>query len=144
MRIASKILVLGLIVAGGVAVAQVTATVPSVIARQDLMKINGMSAKILGDMAGGKVAFDAAAAEKAKADLIAAAAMIPAKFEANEVDPGSEAKPEVWTNWADFLIKATALETAATALDTSSAESIGAGMAGIGGACKACHTTYRL
>ncbi|RYI33279.1 MAG: cytochrome c, partial [Acetobacteraceae bacterium] len=55
----------------------------------------------------------------------------------------SEAKPEIWANWEDFLKKAKAANDAATAMDVASAETIGAGMGALGGACKDCHTTYR-
>jgi cytochrome c556 len=143
MKFGTKSLVACLILIAGTAYAEVEATNPDVIARQDLMKINGKNAKILGDMAGGKTSYDAATAEAAKAALIAASADIGAKFMTNAEDPGSKTKPEVWTNWDDFLKKAGALNAAATAIDVSSLENIQAGMAGIGGACKDCHTTYR-
>lgn len=140
----SKLLVAGLVLAAGVAIAKDGATDPNVIARQDLMKAQGGAAKVLGDMAGGKIAFDAAAAEAAKATLIGTSADIGAKFTPTSTDPVTDAKPEIWTNWEGFLTKAKALQDATTAMDTSSAETIGAGMAGIGGACKSCHTDFRL
>lgn len=142
MKIA-KILAVGLILCGGVALAA-EATDPTVKARQTLMDTIGMNTKILGDMAGGKAAFDAAAAEGAKAALIAASSEIGAKFEPQATDPKSAAKPEIWTNWDDFLKDAGALNAAATAIDVSSVETIGAGMGAIGGACKDCHTEYRV
>jgi cytochrome c556 len=128
----------------GAAFAETEATDPTVIARQDLMKSFGGAAKTLGEMAGGKVAFDAAAAEKAKAALVKGSAEIAATFEKTSTDPGSKSSPDIWKNWDDFLVKAKGLTDAATALDVASAESIGAGMGPIGGACKACHTSYRL
>lgn len=140
----SKLLVTGLVLAAGIAYAQVEATDPDVIARKAQMKVHGGSAKVLGEMAGGKTAYDAAAAEAAKAALIEAAAQTEAHFTVNATDPASTAKPEIWTNWEDFLVKASALQDAAAALDTSSAETIGAGMGAIGGACKDCHSTYRM
>jgi cytochrome c556 len=120
------------------------ATDPTVKARQELMDVIGGSTKVLGDMAKGEVAFDAAAAEAAKAAMIAASAEIAAKFEPQATDPESEAKPEVWTNWDDFVAKGNALNAAATAADVSSVEAIGASMGAIGGACKDCHSTYRM
>jgi cytochrome c556 len=144
MKLLSKTIITGLIMAAGVAYAEVEATDPGVIARQDLMKTIGMNTKVLGDMAGGKADFDAAKAEAAKAALIAASADIGAKFETQATDPGTEAKPEIWTNWEDYLKKAGALNAAATALDASSLDTIKAGMGGIGGACKDCHTSYRM
>jgi len=143
MNLISKLIAFGLILAAGVAAAQ-DATNPAVIARKDLMKSNGMSVKILGDMAGGKAAFDAVAAAAAAAQLAANAADVAAKFEVNEVDPASKASPDVWTNWDDFMAKADALGAAAKAMDTSTVEGVQAGLAGVGGACKDCHTSYRL
>jgi cytochrome c556 len=144
MRTFAKTLCISALLMTGAAFAAVTATDPDVIARKDLMKTIGGAAKTLGGMASGEVAHDAAAAEAAKQAMIAAAAEIEAKFTNNAADPASEAKPEVWTNWTDFLAKGKALGDAAGALDVASAESIGAGMGAIGGACKACHTDYRV
>lgn len=141
---AKTLLVSALLMTGTAYAEEIAATNPDVIARHDLMKSLGGAAKTLGGMAGGEVAYDAAAAEAAKQVMIAAAADIGTKFTTNAEDPASEAKPEIWTNWDAFLVKATALGDAAGALDVASAESIGAGMAGVGGACKACHTDYRI
>ncbi len=143
MNLISKTLTLGLVLAAGVALAQ-DATVASVIARKDLMRGQGGAVKVLGDMAGGKAAFDAGAAEAARAKLAGHASGIAAAFEPNEADPASKAKPEVWTNWADFVSKADALVAAAKAMDTATVEGVQAGMAGVGGACKDCHTSFRM
>ena len=143
MKFATKTLAASLALIAGVAFAQVEATDPLVIAQKDLMKSFGGAAKTLGGMASGEVAFDAAAAEAAKAVLIAGSADIAVKFEKAGTDPASGSLPEIWTNWEDFLVKAKGLTDAATALDASSADGIKAGMGGIGGACKDCHTTYR-
>lgn len=144
MKLIAKTLVLGIVLAAtGIAFAQ-DATVASVIARKDLMRAQGGAVKVLGDMAGGKTAFDAAAAEAARATLAEKSAGIEAAFTANEADPASKAKPDVWTNLADFAAKAGALNAAAKAMDTSTVEGLQAGMAGVGGACKDCHTTFRM
>ena len=113
MRTFAKTLCISALLMTGAAFAAVTATDPDVIARKDLMKTIGGAAKTLGGMASGEVAHDAAAAEAAKQAMIAAAAEIEAKFTNNAADPASEAKPEVWTNWNDFLAKGKALGDAA-------------------------------
>lgn len=141
MNTPTKTLILGLIMAGGIAFA--AASDPDVLARQQLMQANGAATKVLSGMAKGEVAFDAAAAEAAKAKLIADAAEIAAKFTNNAVDPESKSKPEVWTNWADFVAKADALGAAAAALDASSVDGVKAGLGAIGGACGACHQVYK-
>lgn len=128
----------------GAAFAETEATDPAAIAREDLMKGFGGAAKTLGEMAGGKATYDATAAAAAKATLIAGAAEIATKFAAPTTDPADKTSPDVWKNWDDFLAKGKALGDAAASLDVASAETIGAGMGAIGGACKDCHTTYRM
>ncbi len=144
MKFLTKGLIAGLVLVAGVAVAKEGVQDPTVKARQELMGTIGMNTKALGDMAGGKADFDAAKAQAAKEAIMAASAEIGAKFEPQASDPVSEAKPEIWTNWDDFVAKAGALNAAATALDASSLDSVKAGMGAIGGACKDCHSTYRL
>lgn len=144
MKFTTKALAVGFALIAGVAFAEVEATDPLVIAQKDLMKSFGGAAKTLGGMASGEVAFDAAAAAAAKAALLAGSAEIAVKFATAGSDPASEAKPEIWTSWEDFLIKAKGLGDAATTLDVASVDGVKAGMGAVGGACKACHTTYRM
>lgn len=143
MKLITKTLIIGLIMAGGIAFAQSKATDPDVKARQTLMDGNGGAIKVLVGMAKGEVAFDAAAAAAAKATLIANAADIPVKFKPNSADPESHAKPEIWTSWDDFTAKAKGLGDAAAALDTTSLDGVKAGLNGVGGACGACHKANR-
>ncbi|MEH7830109.1 c-type cytochrome [Gemmobacter denitrificans] len=144
MKTFSRLMIVASAFAATMAFAEGEAADPTVKARQDLMKTVGANTKILGEMAGDKAPFDAAAAEAAKAALVAASAEIAAKFEPQATDPATEAKPEIWTNWDDFVAKAGALNSAAQALDATSLDGVKAGMAGVGGACKACHTAYRI
>ncbi|MCA3446390.1 MAG: cytochrome c [Rhodobacter sp.] len=143
MKPVTKTILVGTLILAGTAFAKDGVQDPTVKARMDLMGVIAANTKVLGEMAGGKATFTAEAAATAKANLAAAAAEIPAKFEPQATDPLSDAKPEVWTNWADFVTKSEALLAQAEALDTSSLESVQAGMAGIGGACKACHSVYK-
>lgn len=140
-----KAFAIGAVLAAGAAFAQdAEPTDPNAIARSELMKIQGMNAGILGKMAKGEEAYDLAKAEAAKAALIDSAAKIETVFaEMGAEDAASEAKPEIWTNWDDFLVKAKALGDAATAMDVASAETIGAGMGAVGGSCSDCHKAYR-
>lgn len=118
---------------------------PAVKARMEAMKVIGAQTKVLGDMAKGATEFDAAAAQAAAATMAAEAAKIPALFEPQEDDPESEAKPIIWDDWDDFTAKAMDLEAAATAAEASLTEAgaVGPALGQIGGACKACHSTYR-
>lgn len=145
MKLLTKTLAAALVISAGVAYAEAERTDPNAIEREELMEKIGASTKVLGDMAGDKAPFDAAAAEAAKAVLIAAAGEIPAKFETpGAADPVSEAKPEIWTGWDDFVAKSKVLATAVGAIDVASLDGVKAGMGAIGGACKDCHTTYRI
>lgn len=144
MKFSTKLLAASLVLMAGIAIAKDGVTNPTVMAREALMGTIGMNVGILSKIAKGETAYDAAAAEAAKATLIASAADIGAKFMENAVDPMAAAKPEVWTNWEDFLKKAGNLKAAAEALDVTSAETIGAGLGAVGGACKDCHTTFRM
>ncbi len=140
-----KIVAIGAVLAAGVAFAKGDATDPAAKAREDVMKAIGGAMGTLGGMAKGEVAYDAAAAEAAKAAIATAAGGIAVAFETQGgADPTSEAKPEIWANWDDFVKKADALAAAAAAADVSSAETIGASMGALGGACKDCHTAYRM
>jgi cytochrome c556 len=133
MKLTAKTLVLGLILMGGIAYGA-TATDPDAKARQEVMDANGAAAKTLGEMASGKVAFDAKAAAAAKQSLIDDSAKIPVVFKAQSTDPASK---------DDFTAKAKDLGTAATAMDATSLDGVKAGMDALGGACKACHTAYK-
>lgn len=144
MNMTSKALVVGLLLAAGVAIAAEGVTDPTVIAREDVMKINAGAMKTLGGMAKGDVAFDAVAAEAAKAALIAAAADIPVKFKEPATDPKSAAKPEIWTNWDEFADYAGKLSAAATAMDASSLEGVRAGIDAVGKSCGDCHTEFKI
>lgn len=140
-----KIAAIGAVLAAGAAFAEGDATDPAAIEREKVMKAIGGAMGTLGGMAKGEVAYDAAAAEAAKAALVTAAGGVAAAFETQGgEDATSEAKPEIWTSWEDFVKKSDALTAAATAADVSSAEAIGASLGAIGGACKDCHTTYRV
>ncbi len=142
----AKIVLVTLAVAGSVAVvhAKGERTVPEAMARAKLMDDVRSNMGVLGGMAEGKVAFDPAAAAAARDALMADADKISEAFAVQGADdPASEAKPEVWTDWDAFLVKAGDLKSAAEAVDTASLDTVKAGVGGLAGACKACHQTYR-
>lgn len=60
-----------------------------------------------------------------------------------------EAKPEIWSHWADFQTKAGKLaqatrQLAATADRSTDPAVLGPAVKAVGGACKACHDSYKL
>lgn len=145
MKFSLKVALIAAALAATGAYAKGDRTDPNAIARSETMRAIGGAMGSLGKMAGGEMAFDAAAAQAAKDAIIAAAVAAPAAFMTQGAeDPASEAKADIWANWDDFVAKAKALEDAASALDVTSVETIGAGMGAMGGACKACHTAYRM
>lgn len=142
MNFTTKLVIAGLILTGGVALAE--ASDPDVKARQALMDANGHAMKTLMVMATGDAAFDATKAQAALKTLADNAAAIPEAFKnQGAADPEAEASPEVWTNWDDFLAKAKAMGDATAAVDGSGLDGVKAGLGEIGGTCKACHKAYK-
>lgn len=117
---------------------------PAVKARMEAMRTIGQNNKLIADMVQGKTAFDAAAAEAAVRVIAQGAKQIPVLFEAEEADPVSEAKPEIWQDWDDFVARSAALENAAQGVDPSSPDALKAALPALGGSCRACHDAYRL
>ena len=119
---------------------------PAVKARMDGMNAIAENMKTLGQMSKGSTEFDAALARSAAAAIAEHAAATPGLFEANETDPKSEARPEIWSNFEDFIAKATELETIATGLSTSINDpaDLNAAMGALGASCKSCHSVYRI
>ena len=118
---------------------------PAVMARMDAMSAVGAATKVLGQMAKGEVAFDAAKAEAALVTLSEKAAAVPVLFEANENDPKSEARPEIWFDFATFMAEAQAMEAAAKSAmgQMKSQADVGPALARIGVTCKNCHKAFR-
>jgi cytochrome c556 len=104
----------------------------------------------VGAMAKDEAPYDAAVASKAAANIVAISSVLsmdqfPAGSEYQK-SADSFALPAVWTAQDDFLKKIADLNTAAVAFQTAAGtdvDSLKAGMAGIGGACAACHKAYR-
>lgn len=145
MHLKASLAVMSVLVFATVAVAKDGVSNPTVKARMDAMSAIGASTKILGGMAGGRIAFDATAANAAASTIAEKAALVPALFEPREADPVSEAKAEIWTNWDDFVAKSDALLAAARVVETATTkEALAAVVGDLGGACKACHSDYRM
>jgi cytochrome c556 len=117
----------------------------AVKARMDAMSGISAEMKILGQMVRGVTSFDQEAARAAAASIAEFASDTPSLFEANEKDPKSEAKAEIWANFDDFVKLSRAMEKTAIGLSTSitDEEDVGAAMKALGSICRACHKTYR-
>lgn len=99
-------------------------------------------------MVRGRIPFDAAEFAR-RADRVAA--LTPQLLEGFPEGSGTgaptEAKPEIWTDFADFTVKMKDLERESAALSTVAKSGDEAKMreqfAKVGGACKACHDKYK-
>jgi len=120
----------------------------AVVARHAQMQMIGYHTGLLGAIAKGEAEYDAGTVKAAAANLNALAKMNGATLwiegtAQGQVD-GSRAKAEIWSDPAGFAGKFAALEKASMdMMNAGDAAAVGAGMAGIGGACKGCHETYR-
>ncbi|MGV6850215.1 MAG: c-type cytochrome [Marinibacterium sp.] len=134
-----------LLIAATAALAHSGVKNPAVKARMAAMSAIGDATKILGQMAKGQTAFDAATARAAAQTIAEHAATTPDLFEAPETDPKSEALPVIWTKYEDFTAKALELHKVAEGLAETiqTPEDLRAGLGQLGGACKSCHSVYR-
>jgi len=98
-------------------------------------------------MAQGDIPVDNAVALKNAQDTAMLAGMLTDGFIPNSVVKGSLALPDIWKNFPDFQMKASDLQTAATALaDATKANGFEAskGMVqAVGQSCGGCHRPYR-
>jgi cytochrome c556 len=145
------LLVTGLVSAlAGVAVADSHAPFGmQVEARQGIMIYRALQLGTLGAMAKGEVAYDAAAAQKAADNLVAASnldlSMLWPQGSDNASHPDTKALPALWTDpkvgeaGKAYYEAALALQGAAG----KDLDSLKAAMGPVGGACGACHEVAR-
>ena len=132
----------------GIAVSQAQMTVGTgdpIADRQRLMKLNGASAKDLGD----KLKAGQIEAMVVNAETIAINAQhVPMLFPKGSLSDKSKAKPEIWEKWSEFEaaaknmeVKAIEVRDAARAKDQAKVEAL---MKDFGRqACGTCHTPFR-
>jgi len=118
--------------------------------RQDGMKMIGRTFKGINDQLKASTP-DAQALKLGSAQLAQLATQVPSWFPAGtgpETGIKTAVKPAVWTNPGDFHAKAVALASATSALAAGAAKSSDPAVLTplvrqVGGACKACHETYK-
>jgi cytochrome c556 len=117
----------------------------AVKARTKAMSQISDNMRVLGLMLKGQVDFDLVSAKSAIQNIEKLAAKTPTLFEIEAVDPHAEAKPEIWSNYEDFVEKALTLQTIATAASRSlvSEEGLKDVIMSMGKTCKSCHNLYR-
>lgn len=140
-------LLLSLLIAGNIAIAQ---NKPEDIIRYrksayTVLLWNWMP---LNAMVRGRIAFDAAEFAR-RAERVAALApqLLEGFPEGSGTGATTEAKPEIWTNFADFSAKMKDFERESAALASIAKAGDEAAMkeqfAKVGGTCKACHDQYK-
>ncbi|WP_226581038.1 c-type cytochrome [Acuticoccus sediminis] len=115
--------------------------------RQEIMKSVGDAMGVLGGMAKGERPYDAAAATQSLDVFIAKVPPFLELFpEGTETGHETRALPAIWENKADFDEKGEKLVAVAEASKGPAGESLDglrSVMRDVGGACQACHETYR-
>ena len=153
MRKAFFSIVAGLCAAGivtGAAMAADMKTEDALKYRQGLFKALAWQLGPVVGMAKGEVPFSNEQLALRADNMDAIAKMLAEGFPKGSADgeiAGTKAKPEIWTNQADFTAKLAALQTATAALSAASGTltqgDVGKHVAAIGGTCKSCHDSYR-
>jgi len=114
--------------------------------RQALMKKNGEATKLVSAMLKGETPYDAAAAAEAMTGINGSMDKFVTLFPEGSAE-GSDAKPEIWDDKADFDAKAETVKEA-TAKTAEAApggkDSFQAAFANVGQGCKGCHEKYRV
>ena len=117
-----------------------------IVERQKIMKKVGDDAKVLGAMAKGEEAFDAAKVNAILTGWETGGKQYLTLFPADsKTGEKTRAKAEIWHNKADFEAKAADFVKAATAVKaaTGSADAFKAAYPAIGKSCDGCHEKYR-
>lgn len=113
--------------------------------RMDGMKSIAAAVKTLTGQANGTADFDTALVSGTADELARHAQQIPAVFRTKDMSHPSEATPEVWENWPDFIDLAAKLENAARMAGAAqTAAELTPAIAQIGQTCRACHETFRV
>lgn len=135
------------VVALALGAAGVAASAADVISeRQEAMEGVYGGMKNLAAIAKGEVPFDAGVVHKSAASmkdhLREASQLFPEG--SGEGDVETWAKPEIWSNYADFVLKLEKAQVAAEAMMSVTEESaFRPAMGKLGSSCKSCHTDYR-
>lgn len=135
----------------GLATAQDAPFKMEIAARQGIMAYRAIQIGTLGGMAKGEIPYDAAAAQKAADNLLAAvsidASMLWPKGSDHDANPASTALAALWADGSTIGDKAKAMTDAATAMQAAAGgglDGLKAAMGPLGGACGDCHKAFRV
>jgi cytochrome c556 len=99
---------------------------------------------VLARMSRERIEFDKSLAESTRLNLLNLAASTPVIFEDDDLPINSEALPEIWKNWDDFVSKSEDLEFALEGVDTSTLADLRGSLGNVGATCGSCHQKYRM
>lgn len=119
-------------------------------ARQGQFQMFALNLGVLGQMAQGRIPYDAARAQEAADNLYhltrnSQLGLWPEGSD-NMSAGGTRALPAIWDNNADFLARYAALQAGAEAMRAAAGTDLAAlqaALPGVGGACQACHQQFR-
>ena len=119
-------------------------------ARQGQFQMLALNIGVLGQMAQGRIAYDAAQAQEAADNLFhltrnTQLGMWPEGSD-NGAAAGTRALPAIWANNADFLTAYANLQTAAATMQAVAGTDLAAvqgALGALGGSCQACHQAFR-
>lgn len=116
---------------------------PQVLARMALMTDVAKDVKALAELA--KSQFDPKLAALHGTRLVEHSNQISPLFEPPATDPKSEARPEIWQDWAGFLADTEEMRLAAEAVAASDSDAaFKDAFARLGKSCTACHEDFRI
>ncbi|MEL6169562.1 MAG: cytochrome c [Pseudomonadota bacterium] len=116
---------------------------PQVRARMDLMKTLAGDEKLIRRMARGEETMDLVAARAAAVRIVQNGHRVTDLFENRSSDPKSEAKPDIWTDWAAFSNANARMVEAATILTSvQGTADLGTGARHLAETCSACHDRF--
>jgi cytochrome c556 len=149
-RILTALALSAAVAAPTVLLAQDRAMQTAIAARQGVFQNYQMNIGVLGGMARGTIPYDAEGAQAAADNFVKLTTLDqrfswPAGSDNASVE-GTRARPEIWQNFDDVVVKAMALNEAAVALQAvagTGAEALGPALGPVGAACTACHDSYR-
>ncbi|WP_282095158.1 c-type cytochrome [Epibacterium ulvae] len=132
------------LVLGSVLMAKVPYENEKIEARVALMNTQKTALSVLTDMASGRRAFNKRQARDAKNTLIETTKDIRPHFKHIEMDAHTLARPNLWTNWEDFELRAKNAQRAAKRLNPRSADTLRQSLPAMIKGCHNCHERYKL
>lgn len=115
--------------------------------RQKVMAGQGNNISSIGDIMKNKLPHSATQISLHAKILAEYSDLIEGAFEKNVSAGATDAKPEIWQNWDDFLAKAKALGDASSKLSEvaqgGDMRAIMTAVQAVGDSCRGCHNPYR-